>query len=290
MFNVSHAESLIELALAEDFGDEGDVTSDALIPLQMQASARFVMRDKGRVAGLPIVELVRDRIDKTLHCQWVVNDGDELAAGTPMGTLTGSLRSILKLERVALNFLQRLCGIATLTQRYLEAVKPYSARVLDTRKTTPGWRHLEKYAVECGGGVNHRVGLYDMILIKDNHLAGLSDHANPLAHAIQQARTHFPSLTVEIEVDTLEQFQQALHENPDIILLDNMSNEQLRTAVSKRNEAKSSCFLEASGGVNLTTIRDIAATGVDRISVGAITHSATALDIGLDFGTITDVR
>ena len=287
MFNPYQAKLLIELALSEDLGVEGDVTSDALIPAEMQASATFVMRAAGRVAGLPIVELLRERIDDTLHCQWHVSDGDELQPGTSLGSISGSLRSILRLERIALNFLQRLCGIATLTQRYVEAVAPYPAQVLDTRKTTPGWRHLEKYAVECGGGVNHRVGLYDMILIKDNHLAGLSEQPNPLAHAIKQARNHTPTLIVEIEVDTLEQFQQALPEKPDIILLDNMSNDQLRDAVKLRNDAQSSCLLEASGGVNLSTIHAIAATGVDRISVGAITHSATALDIGLDFGTIT---
>jgi nicotinate-nucleotide pyrophosphorylase (carboxylating) len=199
-----------------------------------------------------------------------------------LATVSGSLQSILAAERTALNFLQRLSGVASLTRKFVEAASGFRAQLLDTRKTTPGWRLLEKYAVRAGGGTNHRVGLYDAILIKDNHIAGLG---GDVRKAVQAARD-FPGnagLAVEVEVDTLVQLEYALAVHADIVLLDNMSLDQLRAAVSRRDAVSPRTLLEASGGVNLNTVRDIAATGVDRISVGAITHSATALDIGLDF-------
>jgi nicotinate-nucleotide pyrophosphorylase (carboxylating) len=195
--------------------------------------------------------------------------------------ITGPARALLTAERVALNFVQRLSGVATLTAQFVEAVRGTRAEILDTRKTTPGWRRFEKYAVACGGGRNHRIGLYDLILIKDNHLAALRDEMpNAIAAAVQRARASYPQLKVEVEADTLDQVAQAVDAGADIILLDNMTTDQLRTAVALvAGRAKT----EASGGVNLSTVRAIAEAGVDFISVGAITHSARAVDIGLDF-------
>jgi len=195
--------------------------------------------------------------------------------------ISGPTRAILSAERVALNFAQRLCGVATLTARFVDAVKGTRAQILDTRKTTPGWRRFEKFAVACGGGRNHRLGLYDMVLIKDNHLAALRDaKPNPIAAGVRRARKKYPRLQVEVEADTLKQVEQAAAAGADIILLDNMSPAQLRQAVKLvAGRAKT----EASGGVNLRTVRAIAQSGVDFISVGALTHSARAVDVGLDF-------
>jgi nicotinate-nucleotide pyrophosphorylase (carboxylating) len=195
--------------------------------------------------------------------------------------ITGPARALLTGERVALNFVQRLSGIATLTAQFVDAIKGTSAKILDTRKTTPGWRAFEKYAVMCGGGHNHRMGLFDMVLIKDNHLAALNHESEgAIATAVQRARSQFPKLRVEVEADTLEQVDQAVASGADLILLDNMNPAQLRLAVQK---CKGRVQTEASGGVNLASVRAIAETGVDYISVGALTHSARAVDIGLDF-------
>jgi len=273
---------LIELALAEDLSSTGDRTSLATIPPSTRSEAAFVARSAGVVAGLPAAALVCATVDPALTFTIAVPDGTSTERGTVLARVAGSLRSILAAERTALNFLQRLSGVATLTRRYVDAAAGFPAKILDTRKTTPGWRLLEKYAVRCGGGVNHRTGLYDGILIKDNHLAGLG---GDVRRAVETARA-FPGnngLPVEVEVDTLEQLEVALAVRAEIVLLDNMSLEQLRTAVTRRDAIAPGVLLEASGGVNLTTVRDIAATGVDRISVGAMTHSATALDIGLDY-------
>jgi nicotinate-nucleotide pyrophosphorylase (carboxylating) len=197
--------------------------------------------------------------------------------------ISGPTRAILSAERVALNFVQRLCGVATLTAQFVDAVKGTRAQVLDTRKTTPGWRRFEKYAVACGGGGNHRLGLYDRVLIKDNHLAALRDaKPNPIAAGVRRARKQYPRLQVEVEADTLKQVEQAAAAGADIILLDNMSPAQLRQAVKL---VAGRAQTEASGGVNLKTVRAIAQSGVDFISVGALTHSARAVDIGLDFET-----
>jgi nicotinate-nucleotide pyrophosphorylase (carboxylating) len=208
-------------------------------------------------------------------------DGQRLGAGQPLLKIHADARAILSGERVALNFAQRLCGVATLTARYVEAVKGTKSRILDTRKTTPGWRALEKYAVTCGGGVNHRFGLYDRILVKDNHLAALrAEKPSAVAAAARRAREQYPKLELEIEADTLEQAEEAAQAGVDYILFDNMSTDQLRAAVKMiAGRART----EASGGVNLSTVRAIAETGVDFISVGALTHSAPAVDIGLDF-------
>ena len=248
---------LVDLALAEDLGTAGDRTSAATIPAAATGRAAFVVRRGGVVAGLPAAAMVCAAVDPTLAFMPEVADGEQVGRAR-IATIAGPLRSILAAERTALNFLQRLSGVATLTRAYADAAAGTRAKILDTRKTTPGWRLLEKYAVRCGSGTNHRIGLYDGILIKDNHLAGLGGDVRA---AVEAARA-FPGnagLGVEVEVDTLEQLEVALAVRADIVLL------------------------EASGGVNLGTVRDIALTGVDRISVGALTHSAPALDIALDY-------
>ncbi|AMV26791.1 Nicotinate-nucleotide pyrophosphorylase [Gemmata sp. SH-PL17] len=276
------ADALIRLALAEDFGTTGDRTSLATIPEATRARAAFVARTTGVVAGLPVADRVCRTVSADLTFTPAVPDGTATGRGTVLATVSGPLQAILAAERTALNFLQRLSGVASLTRRFVDAAHSSTAKVLDTRKTTPGWRLLEKYAVRAGGGTNHRIGLYDGILIKDNHIAGLN---GDVRKSVEAARTYpgNAGLPVEVEVDTLEQLEHALAVKADIVLLDNMSLDQLRAAVNRRNEVSPATLLEASGNVNLTTIRDIAATGVDRISVGAVTHSAPALDIGLDY-------
>jgi len=233
------------------------------------------------VAGLDFAEAAFRELSPKIRIQRNSSDGWHVKAGVTLLKVSGLARAILTAERVALNFVQRLSGVATLTAQFVDAVKGTNAQILDTRKTTPGWRRFEKYAVACGGGKNLRLGLFDMILIKDNHLAALKNETpNAIASAVQQARRKFPELKVEVEADTLEQVAQAVAAGADIILLDNMNLKQLRAAVKiVKGRAKT----EASGGVNLKTVRAIAKTGVNFISVGAITHSARAVDIGLDF-------
>jgi nicotinate-nucleotide pyrophosphorylase (carboxylating) len=243
-------------------------------------SVRLVQRSAGVTAGLPAAAATFEMIDGSLHFEPQVADGILAQPGQVLATVSGSLRSILTAERVALNFLQRLSGVASLTRMYVDAVSGLPVVILDTRKTTPGWRLLEKYAVRQGGGTNHRMGLFDGVLIKDNHLAALHDD---LVAAVHRARQELRGFPIECEVDTLEQLERLLPARPDIILLDNMSTDQLRAAVRLRDAKGPGIRLEASGGVNLTTVRAIAETGVDRISVGALTHSAVAQDIGLDF-------
>lgn len=275
---------LVAMALEEDLGSRGDITSQAVISETFEAQATFVVRAAGVLAGLPAVELVLSAVPGTAKLQSLVAEGASLQPGSPVARVTGSLRAILAAERIALNFLQRLSGIASLTRRYVDAVAGLGCQILDTRKTTPGWRLLEKYAVRQGGGVNHRMGLFQHILIKDNHLAALAGTADPIRVALDAARARWGNEPVEIEVDTLEQLDRALVHRPAIILLDNMTFDQLREAVRRRNALAAPTLLEASGGVNLATVRAVAETGVDRISVGALTHSAPALDIGLDYG------
>lgn len=276
---------LIELALQEDLGDDGDRTSDALIVADTIAEAVLVARNPGVVAGLPAAQRTLNAVEAALEWRAEVHEGTTVPGGTVLAVVKGPLRAILTAERTALNFIQRLCGIATLTQQYVQAVAGTKAQVLDTRKTLPGWRLLDKYAVRMGGGHNHRMSLADGYLIKDNHLAGLNDPTNAVVRAIELARKHRRNRTmpIEIEVDTLAQLEQALPLYPEMILLDNMTLDQLCQAVKRRDEVAPGILLEASGGVNLHTIRGIAETGVDRISVGAITHSAPALDIALDY-------
>jgi nicotinate-nucleotide pyrophosphorylase (carboxylating) len=281
-----NAEALLELAVSEDLGTIGDVTAAATIPDNARGAARFVARGEGVIAGMPVLELIARRFGLGNWYNAQVADGDVLAPGTSVGEVYGPMRSLLAMERTALNFLQRLSGIATLTARFVAEVAGTKAVILDTRKTTPGWRALEKYAVRCGGGHNHRFGLYDAVLIKDNHLAWLAHlgQPDPIASAVASARTYTTGGTVvEVEVDTLEQLDRALDARPDIVLVDNLGPEALAEAVRRRDAKAPSVQLEASGGVRLETVAALARSGVDRVSVGALTHSAPALDIGLDF-------
>ena len=267
-------------ALAEDIGD-GDVTTLAAVPETARATAVVRAREPLVVAGLALAEAAFRALATDVQVTHAAEDAQRVIEGKPLLEIAGPARALLSAERVALNFLQRLCGIATLTAQFVDAVKGTPAQILDTRKTTPGWRRLEKYAVACGGGRNHRFGLFDMVLIKDNHLAALKHESpNAIAAAVQRARAQSPNLKVEVEADTLDQVEQAVAAGADIILLDNMNLVQLRLAVQK---IKGRALAEASGGVNLAGVRAIAETGVDFISVGALTHSARAVDIGLDF-------
>jgi nicotinate-nucleotide pyrophosphorylase (carboxylating) len=284
-----NAETLIEMAVREDlFGEntaEGhDLTAEATIPENGFGAARIVARSAGMVAGLPVVALAAVRMGLGSAYRPTARDGDRVDAGTELAYVFGPMRNVVAFERTALNFLGRLSGIATLTARYVEAIAWTRAAILDTRKTTPGWRLLEKYAVRCGGGRNHRIGLYDAVLIKDNHLAWLAKEPDPIGRAIASARAKAPAGTVvEIEVDSLEQLDRALECGPDIVLLDNFEVEALAEAVVRRDQRSRGVLLEASGGVNLQTVAAIARTGVDRISVGALTHSAPSLDVALDY-------
>jgi nicotinate-nucleotide pyrophosphorylase (carboxylating) len=271
---------LVRAALHEDVGT-GDATTLATVPESAQSHAVMAAREAITVCGMELAQAAFRSIDPSIIIEPLVQDGARIRPGERLLQVKGRSRSLLTAERVVLNFVQRLSGVATLTSTFVEAIRGTRAKILDTRKTTPGWRALEKYAVQCGGGQNHRFGLWDMILIKDNHLAALREaEPNAIAAAVQRSREKFPQLKVEVEADTLEQTAQAADAKADIILLDNMSPEQLREAVRiVGGRAK----IEASGGVNLQTVRAIAETGVDYISVGALTHSARAVDIGLDF-------
>lgn len=278
--NVDEIREAVQAALAEDIGS-GDVTTLSTIPAEAVPRAVMRAREPMILAGIALAEEAFRALSSGVKITSQARDGQKLTAGAVLMEISGPARALLSAERVALNFVQRLCGIATLTSRFVDAIKGTSAKILDTRKTTPGWRRLEKYAVSCGGGQNHRFGLYDMVLIKDNHLAALKDASpNPIAAAVQRARAAYPNLKIEVEADHLSQVDQALDARADIILLDNMNLADMRLAVQK---CKSRAQTEASGGVTLEHAREIAETGVDFISVGAVTHSARAVDIGLDF-------
>jgi nicotinate-nucleotide pyrophosphorylase (carboxylating) len=265
----------VAAALSEDLGTAGDITSAATIPASATAVATFGARQPGVVAGLPFAAAAFRAIDPAVRFEALMADGQAVTAGNILARVSGNARAILSAERVALNYLTHLSGIATATARLVERVSHTKARILDTRKTTPGLRLIEKYAVACGGGQNHRIGLYDAILIKDNHIAV----AGGVAAAIRNARAHAPGVKLEIEVGSLAELDEALAERPDIILLDNMPVETMRTAVER---VAGRALLEASGNITLATVQAVAETGVDYISSGAITHSAPALDIGLD--------
>jgi nicotinate-nucleotide pyrophosphorylase (carboxylating) len=271
---------LVRYALKEDLGT-GDPTTESTIPADAQAVAHMVARETLVVAGLDLARMAFEERGPNLKFELPVHDGARLKKGAALMSIRGGARAILEAERVALNFVQHLSGIATATHKYVEAVKGTKAKILETRKTLPGWRKLEKYAVKCGGGQNHRFGLYDMVLIKDNHLAVLKRTSNdPVGVAVMSARAKYPNLKIEVEADTIEQVALAVNAGADFVLLDNMSFEDLQRAVGMVDgKAKT----EASGGVTLETVGAIAATGVDFISVGAITHSARAVDIALDF-------
>lgn len=266
----------VKAALAEDLGRAGDVTSQACIPAEARLSAVFAARKPGVVAGLACIRLAIAELDPCAEVRLLAADGEMVSAGGQLAWVEGNARALLSAERTALNLAGRLSGIATLTRAYVQAVAGTGARIVDTRKTTPGLRALEKYAVRCGGGVNHRFGLDDAILIKDNHVAACGSVGEALRRATAAAG-HL--MKVEIEVDSLEQLDEALAGAPDVIMLDNFSLADLAEAV-RRTAGR--VMLEASGGVTLETVRVIAETGVDVISVGALTHSASVLDIGLD--------
>ncbi|MDO8322867.1 MAG: carboxylating nicotinate-nucleotide diphosphorylase [Phenylobacterium sp.] len=269
-------EPTVRAALAEDLGRAGDITAQACIDADAEMSVAFATRQSGVVAGLACARLAILALDPKASFEAVVNDGDSVEAGAVLAKVTGNARAILSAERTALNLMGRLSGVATLTRAYVDQTQGTAARIVDTRKTTPGLRHLEKYAVRCGGGVNHRFGLDDAILIKDNHVAACGGVAN----ALKRARAFAGHLTkVELEVDSLEQLAQALPHGADVIMLDNFSPDDLKKAVAMAGDK---VVLEASGGVNLQTVRAIAESGVQVISVGALTHSAPVLDIGLD--------
>jgi nicotinate-nucleotide pyrophosphorylase (carboxylating) len=270
----------VQAALAEDIGN-GDATTLAIVPEAATAKAVMRAREPLVVAGLDFAEAAFHEVSSAVRVTRLVPDGRRVKAGANLLKISGPARAILSAERVALNFVQRLSGIATVTAQFVDATKGTHAQILDTRKTTPGWRQFEKCAVACGGGRNHRLGLFDMVLIKDNHLATLRGaKPNAIAAAVRRAREKFPQLKIEVEADTLKQAGQAAAAGADIILLDNMKPAQLRLAVQK---VKGRAQTEASGGVNLGNVQTIAKTGVDFISVGALTHSARAVDIGLDF-------
>jgi len=268
----------IAAALDEDIG-QGDITTDFFVLETLHATGRITVRENATVAGTGAATEVFRRVDPSIDIQVLRPDGDEVVAGDLIIEVRGLARSILKAERVALNFLQRLCGIATLTRQFVDAVGNHPAKILDTRKTTPGLRALEKAAVVAGGGVNHRFGLYDMVLVKDNHLAtfrGLSSFAD----RIHQLRKERPNIRIEVEADDLEQARAfAEVDGIDVILLDNMMPAQMREAIALR---KGNIQFEASGGITLKNVRRIAATGVDYISVGGLTNSARAIDIALE--------
>lgn len=297
---------LIESSLTEDTGaadlDAGiDCTTDAIVPKDATASAAFVSRKTGTVCGVEVAKLVAERYAPRVELSPSIADGESVQPQQTIATLSGPAHDILTIERTCLNFMCRLSGISTLVREFMDQVAGTSAQVLDTRKTTPGWRRIEKYAVQCGGGSNHRMGLYDAVMLKDNHLAfyrsqvETEDGVIPKALAqsrqwIMENAARLPNgeqTILQLEVDTIAQFEVAISESnetvPDIVLLDNMSTEQLSAAVKIRDAKSPAVLLEASGGVNLKTIAGIAATGVDRISVGALTHSAVNFDIGLDW-------
>lgn len=292
---------IVRLAVYEELDRGQDWTTVCLVPGDITACANVVARKEGTIAGLAAVPAVLDEMDIAAQWRPLVADGTSVPAGAVLASITGEARDLLTSERTILNLLGRLSGIATLTSQYIAAIGDAQARLYDTRKTTPGWRRLEKYAVRCGGGHNHRTGLFDAILIKDNHLAfgrqSASETAYSPADAVRRAKAFLnhqypgvgargapdPQMLVEVEVDSLDQLREVLPEGPDIVLLDNMTPEQLSQAVRIRDGGGFPSELEASGGVNLLTVRQIAAAGVERVSCGALTHSAANLDIALDW-------
>ncbi len=277
---------LMTMGLEEDLRDVGDLTSNAMIQPDRTASVAVMVRKPGTVAGIPIGQMVFEALDAEVVWHSHVEDGAKVKAGDTIAVINGRIRSLLTGERTALNFLTHLSGIATLTARFVAAVKGTKAQILDTRKTLPGYRVLQKYAVRCGGGVNHRMGLYDGVLIKDNHLSAWTSRestptvASAITEILEKTGRQVP---IEVEVDTLEQLVDALDAQPDIVLLDNMLPEQIREAIAIRDGKSPGVLLEASGGVTLETVADIAVTGVDRISIGALTHSAPSLDLAFDW-------
>jgi len=272
----SNIKCLIQLALSEDIG-RGDITSDALVEDILTGKAVIVAKDVGILAGLEVAKTVFQMVNPKIIFSSLIEDGEKIKKGDKVALIQGKVKSILSAERTVLNFLQRLSGIATLTSKYVEKVKGTKVKILDTRKTTPGLRILEKYAVKTGGGENHRMGLFDMILIKDNHIKA----AGGISEAIKIAKSKYGKKTIEVEVRNLNEVKEAIESKPDWIMLDNMKIEDMKKAVRIIRSTNSHIKIEASGGVNLGNVRKIALTKVDFISVGALTHSAPALDLSL---------
>lgn len=268
-------DKIIEQALLEDIGT-GDITTESIIPSNLKAKGIIKTSEEGVVAGLDIVFLVFIKLDSEICFQPKIKDGNKILPGEILGEITGPARTILKGERVALNFLQRMSGIATITSKFCQQVKDFPVRIFDTRKTTPGLRILEKYAVRMGGGHNHRFGLYDAVLIKDNHIA-VAGGIKSAVNSVRKQISH--TAKIEVEVENLSQLQEALKVQVDTIMLDNMDLETMKEAVKM---VKGEALIEASGGITLEKVREIAQTGVDLISVGALTHSVKSLDISME--------
>jgi nicotinate-nucleotide pyrophosphorylase (carboxylating) len=281
MLNLRSLDSLIELAFEEDIGI-GDITTDATVPSTQKGVGTLLAKSEGIVAGLPVAERVFEKLDSTLTFRRLVNDGDTVNISTPIAEVQGSAKSILIGERTALNFLQRLSGIATFTAQFVAAVADYDTKIVDTRKTAAGWRAVQKYAVRIGGAQNHRFGLYDGVLIKDNHIVA----ADGITNAVQQARQVVPhTAKIEVEVETVEQVDEALKVGADILLLDNMPPGIMQRVVQEIGDR---AITEASGGITLDSVKTVAATGVDFISVGALTHSAMPMDISLTLTLVAE--
>ncbi|HPO71097.1 MAG TPA: carboxylating nicotinate-nucleotide diphosphorylase [Anaerohalosphaeraceae bacterium] len=282
--DMSKVEPLIDMAIQEDYG-KGDPTSELTVDAQARGRGFLVTREEIVVCGMGLAEAILKKYDKRLVLKTVIHDGERANVAERLGIIEGPLRSMLSAERVVLNFLQRLCGISTMTWKFVSAVRGTKAKIYDTRKTTPGWRELEKYAVRCGGGYNHRMSLGDAVMFKDNHIADLGEKFEPkLAQMVAQARQYEHVKFVEVEVDHVDDQLDRVLPIPgiDVVLLDNMGQWQLRHAVELRNKFGRKPLLEASGGITLNNVLAVASCGVDRISVGAITHSAVAADITLD--------
>lgn len=285
--NLDVVEPLINIAVHEDFGN-GDPTSEITVPENVKGRAALVAREEIVVSGMALAEMILKKYDKRLRLKALVHDGERANVAERLGLIEGPLRSMLSAERVVLNFLQRMCGISTMTWKYVSAVRGTRARIYDTRKTMPGWRELEKYAVRCGGGYNHRMNLGEAVMFKDNHIADLGEKFEPkLKQLVAQARQREGVKFVVVEVDHVDDQLDRVLTIPgiDVILLDNMGQWQLKHAVEMRNKmcgGKRKPLLEASGGITLNSVMAVANCGVDRIAVGAITHSAVAVDIGLD--------
>lgn len=285
---------LIQLAIQEDIGS-GDITTESIFPPDLMGEGEFLAKEDGVIAGLPVVERLFSKIDKNILLKKGISEGMFVKKGDVIASVNGNVRPILSGERIALNFLQRLSGIATLTAQFVEEVKPLKVAVMDTRKTAPGWRYLEKYAVAVGGGVNHRMGLYDQVLVKDNHLDFMKKELSAekiagisvIEKTVSMLRTKIGNhVLIEVETRTLSEVEDAIKANVDVILLDNMDAEKIRSAVSlvkngKYGKGAHRPLTEASGNITLDNVKSIAQTGVDRISIGALTHSAKALDISL---------
>jgi len=273
--NIEKIKSVIDYALKEDIGN-GDITTDSLIPMDLKAKATMTAKSTGIIAGLAVAEYVFRTLSTDITWKTFVNDSDKVSKGEIIVEISGSYRALLTGERVALNFMQRMSGIATMTSNYVNELKDFKTKILDTRKTVPGLRLLDKYAVLTGGGTNHRIGLYDMVLIKDNHIK----IAGGITNAVTQIKKNLPGgIKIEVETTTIEEVKEALETGVDIIMLDNMSNNTMADSVKIINgRAK----VEASGNMTMERLKEVAATGVDFISIGALTHSVTALDISMN--------